>query len=147
MRKALLTASALVAFATAAVPCYAQPADEDGPGSRHRKPVQIKTRLDHFSGTQWVLVLSYLPSEITSITCQTWTMLGINSWKHHNDFTIPAGPSVAVLDADKFQGYCKEPGSIVAHTDDGDYVGVLDRGDGNWNASTKLTFIYNPKPE
>jgi hypothetical protein len=60
--------------------------------------------------------------------------------KHHNDFTIPAGPAVAVMDADKFQGYCKSAGSIVAHTDDGDFVGVLDRGAGNWEASTKLTF-------
>jgi hypothetical protein len=139
MRKTMLAAVALLAFA-AVIPCSAQPADDT-----HRKPVQIKTRLDHLSGTQWVLVVSYIPVEITSITCQTWTMLGVNSWKHHNDFTIPAGPAIAVMDADGFQGYCKEAGSIVAHTDDGDYVGVLDRGDGNWNASTKLTFLYNPK--
>jgi hypothetical protein len=102
--------------------------------------VKLKTRLDHLAGTQWVLVVNYLPSEITSITCETWTMLGIGSWKHQNDFTIPAGPSVAVMDANKFDGYCKSKGSIVAHTDDGDFVGILDRGDGNWDASTKLTF-------
>jgi len=104
------------------------------------KPLQIKTRLDHLSGTQWVVVMSYLPSEITSITCDAWTMLGIGSWKHQNDFTIPAGPSVAVMDANHFNGYCKGHGSIIAHTDDGDFVGALDRGDGNWEASTKLTF-------
>ncbi len=102
---------------------------------------QIKTRLDHLSGTQWVVVISYLPAEITSITCDSWTMLGINSWKHHNDFTIPSGPAIAVLDADKFQGYCTTVGSIIAHTDDGDYVGTLDRGAGNWDGSTKLTFL------
>jgi hypothetical protein len=107
------------------------------------KPSQIKTRLDHLSGTQWVVVLSYLPSEITSITCDAWTMLGVGSWKHQNDFTIPAGPAVAVMDANKFNGYCKTHGSIIAHTDDGDFIGTLDRGDGNWEASTKLTF--NPK--
>jgi hypothetical protein len=119
----------------------AQPSDDAcGPGSHHRKPLQIKTRLDHLSGTQWVVVMNYLPSEITSITCDSWTMLGVDSWKHHNDFTIPAGPSIAIMDADKFQGYCKDAGSIVGHTDDGDFVGTLDRGAGNWNASTKLTF-------
>lgn len=135
MRKILL--ASVVAFAlitnVSSVPTVAY---ADG----NSKPVVIKTRLDHLSGTQWVLVISYLPSEITSITCDTWTMLGINSWKHHNDFTIPTGPSVAVMDADKFQGYCAGAGSIVAHTDDGDAIGTLDRGDGNWNASTKLTF-------
>ena len=104
------------------------------------KPLQIRTRLDHLSGTQWVVVLSYLPSEITSITCDAWTMLGVGSWKHQNDFTIPAGPSVAVMDANHFDGYCNNPGSIKTHTDDGDFVGVLDRGDGSWDASTKLTF-------
>jgi hypothetical protein len=86
------------------------------------------------------LVLSYLPSEITSITCDTWTMLGVDSWKHHNDFTIPSGPAIAIMDASSFNGYCERPGSIIAHTDDGDFVGTLDRGDGNWEASTKLTF-------
>jgi len=103
--------------------------------------IKIKTRLDHLSGTQWVVVVSYLPSEITSITCDKWTMLGINSWKHHNDFTIPAGPAIAVMDADKFDGYCLGADSIKAHTDDGDFVGVLDRGPGNWKDSTKLTFV------
>jgi hypothetical protein len=101
----------------------------------------IKTRLDHLSGTQWVLVISYLPSEITSITCDSWTMLGVTSWHHQNDFTIPAGLAVAIMDASKFDGYCAKPGSIVAHTDDGDFAGVLDRGAGNWDASTKLTFL------
>ena len=100
----------------------------------------IKTRLDHLSGTPMVLVISYLPSEITSITCEKWTMLGIGSYKDHNNFTIPAGPAVAVMDASKFDGYCQGKGSIIAHTDDGDAVGVLDRGDGNWKDSTKLTF-------
>jgi hypothetical protein len=108
--------------------------------AQQAKPFQIKTRLDHLSGTQWVVVLSYLPSEITSITCDAWTMLGVGSWKHQNDFTIPAGPAIAVMDSSKFNGYCKTHGSIIAHTDDGDFVGVLDRGDGNWDASTKLTF-------
>lgn len=103
----------------------------------------IKLRLDHLSGTQWVVVVSYLPSEITSITCDSWTMLGINSWHHQNDFTIPAGPAIVVMDASGFDGYCQTRGSIVAHTDDGDAVGTLDRGDGNWSASTKLTF--NPQ--
>jgi len=102
--------------------------------------VKIKTRLDHLVGTQWVVVVNYTPSEITSITCDTWTMLGIGSYKQQNDFTIPAGPSIAIMDANKFDGYCKTAGSIVAHTDDGDVVGVLDRGAGNWDASTKLTF-------
>jgi hypothetical protein len=71
-------------------------------------------------------------------------MLGIGSWKHQNDFTIPPGPSVAIMDADHFQGYCAQRGSILAHTDDGDFVGTLDRGDGNWKDSTKLTF--SPRP-
>jgi hypothetical protein len=123
----------LIAAAAAAIGCMA-------PAAAQNKPFQLKTRLDHLSGTQWVVVVNYLPSEITSITCETWTMLGIGSWKHQNDFTIPAGPSIAVMDANKFDGYCKGKGSIVAHTDDGDFVGVLDRGDGNWDASTKLTF-------
>ena len=55
----------------------------------------IRTRLDHLSGTPLIAVISLLPSEITSITCESWTMLGINSWKHQNDFTIPPGPAVA----------------------------------------------------
>jgi hypothetical protein len=107
-------------------------------------PQKIKTRLDHLAGTPFVMVVSYLPSEITSITCDTWTMLGINSWNHQNDFTIPAGPAVAVLNAAKFNGYCKGADSIKAHTDDGDFSGVLDRGPGNWEASTKLTFQAKP---
>jgi hypothetical protein len=129
--KSILAAVTFLAFAAV----YAQ--------AESPKPFQIKTRLDHLSGTQWVVVMNYLPSEITSITCDAWTMLGVGSWKHQNDFTIPAGPSVAVMDANKFNGYCKTHGSIIAHTDDGDFVGLLDRGDGNWDASTKLTF--NPK--
>ena len=101
---------------------------------------QIKTRLDHLSGTKWVVVVSYLPSEITSITCDTWTMLGVGSYKDQNNFTIPSGPSIAVMNANRFDGYCKNVDSIKAHTDDGDFIGVLDRGAGNWDASTKLTF-------
>jgi len=104
---------------------------------------QIKTRLDLLSGTPYVVVISTLPSEITSITCDSWIMLGVNSYKHHNDFTIPGtnhGVAIAVMNADKFDGYCKGPDSIKAHTDDGDFTGYLDRGAGNWNASTKLTF-------
>lgn len=104
------------------------------------EPLKIKTRLDHLSGTTFVVVVNQLPSEITTITCEGWTMLGIGSWKHQNDFTIPAGPSIAIMDANKFNGYCKGKGSIVAHTDDGDFPGILDRGEGNWDASTKLTF-------
>lgn len=101
---------------------------------------KIKTRLDHFSGTDYVLVVSYLPEEITSITCEKWTMLGVKSYDDQNNFTIPAGPAVAVILTKGFDGYCKDEGSIVAHTDDGDYNGVLDRGAGNWTDSTKLTF-------
>lgn len=100
----------------------------------------IKTRLDHLSGTKWVMVVSYLPNEITSITCETWTMLGVGSYEHQNDFTLPAGPAVGIMDASGFDGYCKGADSIKAHTDEGDFVGVLDRGAGNWSASTKLTF-------
>jgi len=103
---------------------------------------KIKTRLTHFTGTKYVLVISYLPDEITSITCDSWTMLGIDSWKGHNNFTIPGSSfaALAVMDASGFEGYCKAPDSIVAHTDNGDFVGHLDRGAGNWSASTKLIF-------
>ena len=89
-----------------------------------------------------MLVLSNLPDEITSITCDSDTMLGTGSWHHQNEFTIPRGPAVAVMNANKFQGYCKGANSIVAHTDSGDFVGHLDRGPGNWNGSTTLTFLY-----
>ena len=102
--------------------------------------IKIRTRFDHLSGTPWVVVITFLPAEITSITCDAWTMLGVGSWEHQNDFTIPAGPALAVMDASKFNGYCKGDNSIIAHTDDGDFVGHLDRGPGNWDASTKLTF-------
>lgn len=137
MKRMLLAATAALAIGAAMLPAAAQsPVANLVPN----KAFQLKTRLDHLSGTQWVVVVNYLPSEITSITCREWTMLGIGSWHHQNDFTIPAGPAIAIMDASKFDGYCKEHGSIVAHTDDGDAVGVLDRGDGNWNASTKLTF-------
>jgi hypothetical protein len=129
--KALFAAGVMAAMLLS-VPVHARSAPVES--------TPIKTRLDHLSGTRWVVVVSYLPAEITSITCETWTMLGVNSWKHQNDFTIPVGPSVAVMDASNFNGYCKGAGSIVAHTDDGDFVGVLDRGPGNWEASTKLTF-------
>jgi len=129
IRNTILAAATLAAMSA---PAFAQ-------------EVKIKTRLDHLSGTQWVLVVSTLPAEIESITCERWTMLGVNSWKHHNDFTIPVGPSVAILDADKFDGYCKTENSIVAHTDDGDYVGFLDNGAGNWDASTKLVFNTSHK--
>jgi len=103
---------------------------------------KIKTRLTHFTGTKYVLVISYLPDEITSITCDSWTMLGLDSWKAHNNFTIPGSSfaALAVMDASGFDGYCKAPDSIVAHTDNGDFVGHLDRGAGNWSASTKLVF-------
>ena len=107
-------------------------------------PDPIKTRLDHFVGTNWVLVVSYVPAEITSITCDKWTMLGVKSWHDQNNFTIPAGPAVAVMDSKGFDGYCATAGSIVAHTDAGDFVGVLDRGAGNWGASTKLTIRATP---
>lgn len=100
----------------------------------------LKTRVDLLSGTPYVLIVSYVPFEITSVTCDQWTMLGVNSWKGQNNFTIPAGPSVAIMNANKFDGYCKSAGSIRAHTDSGDFVGQLDRGEGNWSGSTKLTF-------
>lgn len=138
MRKILLLAVAItILMATATVPITTITAQTTAVVG---KATTIKTRLDHLSGTQWLLVISYLPSEIVSITCENWTMLGINSWHHQNDFTIPAGPSVTIMDTNKFNGYCKDVGSIVAHTDDGDFVGTLDRGPGNWDASTKLTF-------
>lgn len=108
--------------------------------AQQSKPFQIKTRLDHLSGTTFVLVISYLPSEITSITCDKWTMLGVGSYKDQNNFTIPGGPAIGIMNANHFNGYCKDRGSIIAHTDDGDFVGILDRGDGTWDASTKLTF-------
>ena len=107
----------------------------------------VKTRLEHFTGTDYVLIISYVPAEITSITCEGWTMLGVKSWNDQNNFTLPAAtplsgammPTVAVMNSHKFNGYCAKPGSLVAHTDDGDFVGYLDRGDGNWKDSTKLT--------
>jgi hypothetical protein len=105
--------------------------------------IKVKTRLEHLSGTPYVLVISTIPSEIVSITCDKWVMLGVDSWKHQNDFTVPSagqGVSVAVMNANKFDGYCKTAGSIIGHTDDGDFVGHLDKGDGNWSDSTKLTF-------
>jgi len=104
---------------------------------------QIKTRLSHLTGTPFVLVVSTIPAEIVSITCESWTMLGVGSYKGHNEFTIPTAPaggaSVAILDASGFNGYCKAAGSIQAHTDDGDFTCQLDRGEGSWDASTKLT--------
>ena len=127
MNKLLATAVMAMVICSAG-PVASQPAN------------QIKTRLDHLSGTPYILVLSYLPSEITSITCDKWTMLGVGSWKHQNDFTIPSGPSIAIMNANGFNGYCTGADSIKAHTDDGDFVGVLDRGAGSWDASTKLTF-------
>jgi hypothetical protein len=123
----------LAAAAAALAICAAGPVAAQPNGT-------IKTRLDHLSGTPYVLVISYLPSEITSITCDQWTMLGVGSWKHQNDFTIPAGPAIAIMDSNGFNGYCQKADSIKAHTDDGDFVGVLDRGAGSWDASTKLTF-------
>ena len=129
-----------VAICTAVALSFLAPSSQVVAQQTATKPQVIKTRLDHLSGTQWVLVVSYLPVEITSITCDAWTMLGVGSWKNQNNFTIPSGPAIAVMDANKFDGYCKTQGSIVAHTDDGDFVGVLDRGQGNWSASTKLTF-------
>jgi hypothetical protein len=105
--------------------------------------IKVKTRLEHLSGTPIVIVISTIPSEITSITCEKWVMLGIGSWKQQNEFTIPSagnGVAIAAMNANKFDGYCTKPGSIVAHTDDGDFVGHLDKGDGNWTDSTKLTF-------
>jgi hypothetical protein len=105
----------------------------------------VKTRLDHLAGGDLVLVISDLNSEITAITCQKWKMLGVNSWNHQNDFTIPAANpgsvALAVLNAHGFEGYCKEPGSLIAHTDEGDVPGALDMGPGNWKDSTKLTFM------
>jgi len=134
MRKLMLTVAAAAVLLTA--PAYAE-------------SVKVLTRLSHLSGTQWVVVVSTINAEITSVTCDKWTMLGTGSWKQHNEFTIPAAPkggaSIAVMDASKFDGYCSAPGSIVGHTDDGDYTGHLDKGDGNWSASTKLTF--SPKAE
>jgi hypothetical protein len=134
MRKliGLFVAGLLMTATVAVTPAAAQSSKE----------ATIKTRLDHFSGSKYVLVVSYLPSEITSITCEKWTMLGINSYKGQNNFSIPTGPAIAVMDSSGFDGYCKDAGSIIAHTDDGDFVGALDRGPGNWTDSTKVTFSY-----
>lgn len=126
MRRLTLTLAAGLSLATAA--------------QAQAPTVNIKTRLDHLSGTPLIMVVSYLPVEITSITCEKWTMLGVSSYKGQNNFSVPSGPAVAVMDASGFDGYCKGEGSIKAHTDEGDFVGVLDRGAGNWNDSTKLTF-------
>ena len=107
----------------------------------------VKARLEHLSGTSMILIISTLSSEIVSITCDKWTMLGIKSYKGQNEFTIPAagsagvpGVAVALMESKGFDGYCKNPDSIKAHTDDGDFIGTLDRGAGNWTESTKLTF-------
>lgn len=128
MRKLLLSAAALAVLSTAAF----------------AEPIHVKARLDNLAGTPIVIVISSLPDEITSITCDRWNMLGVGSWKKQNEFTIPAagrgGISIAAMNANKFEGYCKTPGSIIGHTDSGDFVGHLDRGDGNWKESTKLTF-------
>jgi hypothetical protein len=106
------------------------------------KRAAIKTRLDHFSDTKFVLVVSYLPVEIVTITCDKWKMLGMNSWHHQNDFTIPGSDNAAVaaLNADSFDGYCAAEGSIIAHTDACNFVGHLDGGAGNWKSSTVLIF-------
>jgi hypothetical protein len=133
MRKLLLMAATAAAI-SAAAPSFAQTSN----GQAGAFP--IKTRADHLSGTPMVLVVSNLPDEITSVTCKQWVMLGIGSWKHHNDFTIPSGLTASILDARGFDGYCLGARDIVAHTDSGDYWGVLDRGAGNWRDSTKLTF-------
>lgn len=129
MKKLLLAAVAALTLTTAG----------------HAASINVKTRLDHLSGTTLVVVISNIPSEITSITCESWTMLGMNSWKGQNNFSIPAaaanGYAIAIMDAKGFDGYCKQANSIVAHTDDGDFVGTLDRGPGSWSASTKLTFV------
>ena len=106
---------------------------------------KVKTRLDHLSGTTLVLVISYLPTEIVWIGCDKWKLLGTNSYDHQNDFTIPAAnngtfASLAILDSKGFEGYCATEGSLKAHTDDGNFIGVLDGGLGNWKDSTTLTF-------
>ncbi len=109
--------------------------------ARAQSAATIKTRLDHLSGTPYILVVSYLGAEITTITCDKWAVLGVESYKKSNPFTIPAGPAIGILTVDSsFNGYCKTPGSLVAHTDLGDFPGTLDRGPGNWTTSTKLTF-------
>lgn len=110
-----------------------------------KENISVKTRLNHLKGTPLVLIISQIPDEITSITCQDWVMMGSGSWKGHNEFTIPAagkptGISIGVLDASKFDGYCKGPNDVIGHTDSGDHVGHLDGGPGNWSGSTKLTF-------
>jgi len=106
--------------------------------------IRAITRLPNLKGTPIVLIISTIPDEITAVDCQDWELIGNNSWKHHNDRTIPAAkPNTIVivsLNADKFQGYCKGPRDIVAHTDNGDYIGTLDAGPGNWEGSTTLTF-------
>lgn len=108
-----------------------------------KENVKVKTRLDHLKGTPLVLVISQIPDEITSITCEKWTMMGQSSYKGHNQFSIPGagrplGVSIAVLDASGFDGYCKGVNDIQAHTDEGDYPCHLDAGPGNWSDSTKL---------
>lgn len=106
---------------------------------------KIKTRLDKLSGTPLVLVISYLPTEITKITCDEYTLAGLQSWSDQNNLTIPAADkgavaAVALIDASSYEGWCAEEGSIVAHTDDGNFVGHLDVKGGKWKAATTLTF-------
>jgi hypothetical protein len=137
MKRTILSALTVLALGTA--PIVAQTV---------KQPI-VKTRLEAFSGTDFVLVINYIPYEVTAITCDSWTMLGIKSWHDQNNFTIPAAtplpsggvmPSVAVMNAHKFNGYCAKEGSIIAHTDEGDYTSnELDRGAGMWEVSTKLT--------
>lgn len=135
MNKSILRAACILAALAGSSVSQAQtPAPAPAPA------LTIKTRLSHLAGTNHVLVVSYLPLEIVSITCEKWTMLGVGSYKKQNEFTIPAGPSVAIMDAKGFDGYCMDAQSIKAHTDAGDFTGVLDRGPGNWNNSTQLTF-------
>jgi hypothetical protein len=134
MRKMLMT----VAYVAAMIAAGAAIA-----GDVQANGIKVKTRLEHLSGTPLVIVVSTIPSEITSITCDKWVMLGVGSWKQQNEFTIPSagnGVAIAAMNANKFDGYCSKPGSIIGHTDDGDFVGHLDKGDGNWKDSTKLTF-------
>jgi hypothetical protein len=134
MRKFLISLSAYAMMLAAGV-AFAGDVQANG--------VKVKTRLEHLGGTPLVIVISTLPTEITEITCEKWVMLGVGSWKQQNEFTIPSadkGVAIAAMNAKGFDGYCSKPGSIIAHTDDGDFVGHLDKGDGNWKDSTKLTF-------
>jgi hypothetical protein len=101
------------------------------------KVMRKTVRVSGLTDTPDIAVFNTGREEVNRIVCDGYTFSGVGADKSvekWNSGPIP-GRSVVIEHANKWDGYCKD--AILAQTDSGDLMGVLDQP-GNFTGSTNL---------